>query len=102
MKAEGAGPGVQNGGDGELGRLAEPPRVAGERVKGGRGALEEQVVQAHAILSDQLVELARDGEDDVEKVRGDQAAHAVVNPAGLAQRLALGAMAVATGIRPAA
>ena len=98
MKLEFAGPGVQDTGDRELRGVLEPLRVPGERVESGGGALDEQVVQARPIESDQAVQLARHGEDDVEILRGQDARHALLDPARLPQRLALGAMAVATRI----
>jgi hypothetical protein len=83
MKLKFAGPGVQDTGDGRLGGVREPLRVTGKRVEGGGGALDEQVVQARPIESDQPVQLARHGEDDVKIVRGQYTRHALLDPACL-------------------
>jgi hypothetical protein len=93
-----ARPGVQDRGHAKLRGLAEPSRVAPERQQRLGGALEQQVEDEGAVALGQLVQLAGQSEDDVEVVHRQDAIEPLLHPARSAQRLALGAVAVTTGI----
>ena len=91
-----SGPGMQDGGDGEL--CAEPFRVAPELQQRGARAVEEQVEAAVRMTTAEWTQLGRQGEDDVEVVGRQQPLLAALQPTVRGQSLAFGAMSVAAGI----
>lgn len=85
-----AGPGVQDRGD--AGQAAEPLGVGSELDEGLGSGDEHHVVNADRITQGQGIEFLRDGEHDVEVVCGQDALASRLDPRGLLERLALGAM----------
>jgi hypothetical protein len=98
MKMQVARPGVQDGGDAKLGGRSEPFRIASEGQERVGGALEEQVEDERAVAPSELAQIARQREHDMEVMDWQDAVEPLLYPARAAQRLALGAMTIATGI----
>ena len=96
VKLELAGPGVQDGGDAEV--RTEPRRIAAEREQSLSGGLKEKREDPTPIAVGERPQRGGQSEDDVEVVSGEESGEALLDPRGLAQALALGAVAVATGI----
>jgi len=96
VEAQVARPGVKDGGDAEVG--AESARGAAELEEGGGGGGEEGVEHQAGIDEGEAAEGPREGEDDVEGVGGEHACHALLDPPGLGERLALWTVPVATGV----
>jgi hypothetical protein len=93
MPAEIALPGVQHGGDGELG--AKPFWVAAEFEKRLGGAGQEHVEHRRAMAPADGAKRSGQREDDVEVVCRQYPSFALGDPARLSQRLALGTVPVA-------
>jgi len=96
MKKKLAGPGVQHARDAELG--AKPTRITAELEQRFRRAGKEQVEEQRTIGERDWAQLARQGEDDVEGVSGQDTLHAPLEPARLSKALALGTVSIAAGI----
>ena len=96
MLRERLAPRVEDRGDPD--RAAEVPRIApeGEQRVGGRA--EEQRVDHARIALRERVEVVRQGEDDVEVRDRQQVGLARREPPFLGERLALGTVAIATGV----
>src|SRR5215472_12617615 len=65
----------------------------------GRSAAKKQIVEDALVLEHQLRKLVRHGEHDVEIVHRDQFASTRRYPAVACQELALGAVAIAAGVK---
>jgi len=87
---------MQHGGDADL--CAEPLGIAAELQQGLRCCSEEHIEEPAPVVQGDSAELGGHGEDDVEVARGQDALHALLDPRSLAQALALGAVAIATGV----
>lgn len=96
VKAQVASPGVEHGGDTELG--AEPSRIARKVLEGSGRAGEERVEDEVSIDESESAELPGQREDDVESVGGEHTRHALLDPASLSDGLALGTVPVSTGV----
>jgi hypothetical protein len=96
VKPQVASPRVQDAGDGELG--AEMARIAPELEQRGGGASKESVEDEIGIDQRESAQLPGQGEDDVKGVGGQHARHALCDPAGLVERLALWTVPVATRV----
>jgi hypothetical protein len=90
-------PGVQDSEEADL-SFQPPLGIATELLKGGVDLAKEQVEQGLAVVTDERVELVREGEDDVEVRDRDQLAHALGQPSLPRRALAGRAMAVAAGV----
>jgi len=77
-------------------RAAEVPRIVAEDEQRVGGRTEEQRVDHTRIALRQGVEGMRQGEDDVEVRNGQQVGAVCREPPFLRERLALGAVAIAT------
>jgi hypothetical protein len=96
MELEVARPGLEDGRHAKAGAEAAGVEAEGEERAGGRP--EEEGEEAAAVTQDEGAKLGGEREDDVEVVAGKEAGHPRVDPAGLAQRLALRAVATAAGV----
>ena len=85
-------PGVEHHGDAEL--AAEPPRITAELEQGLRGRVEQQSVDEGGIALGERVELVRQGEHDVPVADVEQIGALALDPPGLRERLALGAVTI--------
>ena len=74
------------------------PRVAGQGLQGQRSGAKENAVDGALIPQGKWTELVRQRKDSVKVGDGQQLGGAGLQPLGLARSLALGAMAVATGL----
>mgnify|MGYP001031675324 CR=1 FL=1 len=74
------------------------PRVAGQGLQGQRSGAKENAVDGALIPQGKWTELVRQRKDSVKVGDGQQLGGASLQPLGLARSLALGAMAVATGL----
>ena len=94
-------PRMQDHGDAEFARAAEPFGVSGEALECGGGALEEQIVEQARIRLRQCVERMGQREHDVEVLLDvEQLRLSGFDPALLAQGLALGATAISARMVP--
>jgi hypothetical protein len=96
MEREIAPPRVHHAGDAD--QCTEALRILTEGHDGLGGGDEQQVEQGDLVLADQRAQFGGKGEHDVEVAHRQRALHAGRDPAGLAQGLALGAMAIAAGV----
>ena len=101
MEQQLAGPGVQHGGDAQaaaemLGVVAEVDQSAGCR-------LAKEAEEVEAVFPNERAQLGGQGENDVEVVDGQDVLDPPLDPAGLGQALALGAVPIAARVvgRPA-
>ena len=74
------------------------PRVAGQGLQGQRSGAKENAVDGALIPQGKWTELVRQRKDSVKVGDGQQLGGASLQPLGLVRSLALGAMAVATGL----
>src|SRR5207302_8933171 len=96
MKRELPRPGVEHRRDAELG--PEPLRIVSEREEGlGRGAQQERK-DLPPMRERERSERRRQGEDDVEVVDVEDARHALLDPPGLREALALRTVPIATRV----
>ena len=93
VRTEVLSPGVQHHGDAEL--TTEPARTVAELEQGLGSGLEEQTVDEGGMALCEGVELVGQGEHEVEVADIEQVGAVALDPAGLLERLALGAMTVA-------
>jgi hypothetical protein len=77
---------------------AQAPFVLTELEQGAGRRGEQQVEENSPVAQRQWAKLMRQREDDVEVVRGQDAFHALLNPRGLSQSLALRAVPVAARV----
>jgi hypothetical protein len=91
-------PGMQDGGDAKLGVFAEPLRVGGQGQERVGGRSEQECEDRGSVVAGQTVQLAGDGEDEVEVVDWQDALDASLDPAGLIERLALRTMAISARV----
>lgn len=96
VEVELPGPGVQDGGDAEV--RSKSRWVAAECQQGLRGCPKEQREDPTTIALYERPERSGQREDHVEVVRRQEPGEALLNPLRLAQALALGTVAVTTGI----
>jgi hypothetical protein len=89
-------PGVQYGG--ETDESAESVGVPAKLEQGAGGGLKEQVVDPAGISPGQAVQFARQGEDHMEVVGRQDTLFALLEPPGLVQGLAFGAMSIAARV----
>ena len=68
MKEQIACPGMQDSGDAKLGVLAEPLRVGGQGQERVGGRSEQEGEDLGSVVAGEAVQLAGDGEDEVEVV----------------------------------
>ena len=87
-------PGVQHHGGTDF--AAEPARIAAELKQGLRGGFEQQVVDESGVALSDRIEVMRQCENEVPVVDVEESAALLLDPAGLFESLALGAVAVAT------
>ncbi len=87
-------PGVQHHGDTDF--ATEPARIAAELEQGLRGGFEQQIVDESGVALGERIEVMRECENEVPVVDVEESAALLLDPAGLFESLALGAMAVAT------
>jgi hypothetical protein len=62
------------------------------------GSLEEEIVQNFFVLKDQRIQFMGKGDNDMKVMGWEESLVSVLEPFGLAQTLAFGTMAVATGV----
>ncbi len=84
-------PGVQHHGDTDF--ATEPARIAAELEQGLRGGFEQQVVDESGVALGERIEVMRECENEVPVVDVEESAALLLDPAGLFESLALGAMA---------
>lgn len=96
MEAKVVGPGVEDCGHAQDG--AQPLGISAQDQQGSGSCSEEQSVQCSAVPSDQLSQLARQSEYDVEVVRRQDALLSLGQPTRLGQGLALRAVPISTGV----
>jgi len=89
-RSGGLAPGVQHHDDAEAG----VPAVAGEGLQGLGGALEQQIVDEHRVLTRQRQQGVGQGEDDVEVLDRQQFQLPGVDPGATLAGSAFGAMAI--------
>src|SRR6266853_1934882 len=89
-------PGVEHGGEADAG--AEVPGIGGDGEQRLGRAAEQQVVDYRLVLIGDRGDLGRQGEDKVEVADRQQIGLARGKPVPCRRALALGAMAVATGV----
>ena len=89
-------PGVQEGGDGELG--AQMTGVASEAVKGLLRRAEEKLVEQAAVVEDQLIELVGQGEDHMKVADRKEQCALRLEPLRSREALALRAVSIAAGV----
>src|ERR1035438_7502137 len=77
-------PGVENGGEAQLGLEA----LLAELEKGGAGALKEQAVERGLVLEDERAQGGGEGEDPVEIADGQERAPLLLEPLAAALVLA--------------
>ena len=85
-------PGVEHHGDAEL--AAEPPGIAAELEQGLRGCAEQLSVDEGGIALGDGIELVRQGEHDVPVADVEEVGTLALDPPGLRERLALGAVTI--------
>ena len=96
MESEITSPRVKDGGHAQLG--AQTLGVLPELEKSAGRGREEEVEDSLPVPTSEQPELMRQGEHDVEVVRGQDVLHALVDPLGLSQRLALRAVAISARV----
>ena len=96
VKLEVAGPGVEHGRHAEV--RAEPGGIAADGEEPLSGGAEPQGEETLAVAQGHGAESGGEREDDVEVVARHEAGHARLDPARLAQGLALRAVAIAAGV----
>ena len=89
-------PGVEDGGEAQLGLEA----LLAELEERGAGTLKEQAVERGWVLEEERAQGGGEGEDPVEIADGQQGAPLLLEPLAAALVLAGRAMAVATAVRP--
>jgi hypothetical protein len=89
-------PGVQDGGDAELG--TEVLGISGELLQGSSGGAEEQVIEPARVDADQGAQGVRQGEDDVEVRHRQEQRLLRHQPLGSLGALTLRAVAIAAGV----
>ena len=89
-------PGVEDGGEADLGLEA----LLAELEEGGAGALKEQTVKRRLVLEEERAQGGGEGEDPVEIADGQQRAPLLLEPLAAALVLAGRAVAVAATVRP--
>ena len=85
-------PGVEHHGDAEF--AAEPPGVAAELEESLRGGVEQQPVDECGVALGDGVELVRQGKHDVPVADVEEVGALALDPPGLRERLALGAVTI--------
>lgn len=95
--AEFLGPGVQDGDEAEL-SFESPLRIEAKLLERGVALPEEEVDQLFAVMSDERVEVVREGEYDVKVRHGENFLHALGEPLFACGTLTGWAVAVAAGV----
>ena len=75
---------------------ADPARIAAELKQGLRGGFEQQVVDESGVAAGDRIEVMRQCENEMPVTDVEESAALLLDPAGLFESLALGAVAVAT------
>jgi len=98
VKLELPSPGVQDGRDPRLDLGAEPLGIASQGRDGSGGGLEQDVEHDGWALAAKLAQIGRQREDQVKMWHPQNAIKAGLDPSGLGQGLALGAVAISTRV----
>ena len=96
MKQQFLGPGMEHGREAHL--SAESSVASGKGEQGLGGGLEQQVVKGFFVFEHQGVELVWEGEDHMEVMGRQESLGAFLEPSGLLEALAFGAVAITAGI----
>ena len=96
MKEEVLSPGMQHGGDGDLG--TEVLGIAGNLAQGCGRCVEEDVEQESLVAQDERVQLVGQCEDDVEVGDRQQSLEALLEPMFTLRTLALRTVPIAAGV----
>ena len=96
MELQVAGPGVQHGGEPK--RPVQALGIAAQLQQGRAGRLEEQPVDQPAVAPRHVAQLGGQGEHHVEVRDRQDACFTPIEPPGLGEALALGAVAVAARV----
>src|SRR5450432_1257120 len=98
VKLELPSPGVQDGRDPRLDLGAEPLGIASQGRDGSGGGLEQDVEHYGWALAAKLAQIGRQREDQVKVWYRQNAVEAGLDPSGLREGLALGAVAISTRV----
>src|SRR5450759_1592898 len=98
VKPQIPGPRMQHGGDAKLCTLSEPLRVGRQGQERVGGSAEQEGEDRGSVVAGEAVQLAGDGEHEVKVVDGQDALEAGLDPAGLVERLTLGAVAISARV----
>ena len=96
MQLKASSPGVKNGGEADL--RTQAAFIIAEFEQGLRDGLEQQLVERLGVAPAESTQFRRQGEDDVEVAARQDPPLALLDPRRLDEALALGAVAVATGV----